>query len=398
MSSVLNILLLVAGIFLVSPAFAATLKDWRSRTIYQVLTDRFARSDGSKSNCNELNGHYCHGTWRGIEQNLDYIQGMNFDAIWISPIVAQLPQSTGDGQAYTGYWAQDLYALNEEFGTVEDLKSLIEAVHSRDMYIMLDVVVNHMGYAGAGDDVQYDVFKPFDDEKYFHSYCAVDASSDNQTNVEVCWLGSNIVALADLRTEDEEVREMLGDWISGIVSNNSFDGLRIDTALNVEPDFFSGFVEAAGVFATGEAMAGDASYVCEWEDGIGSMLNYPVRILCSTLLQILLISDQIYFPLIRAFSSAHGNIDDLTSTIYDQYENCDDPTTFGIFSENHDVERFPSITNDTALVKNVLAFTILFDGIPIIYQGTHSIAICMQPAYPFRQVRNNIPQEASTHT
>jgi alpha-amylase len=60
----------------------------------------------------------------------------------------------------------------------------------------------------------------------------------------------------------------------------------------------------------------------------------------------------------------------LTSTTYTQYENCDDPTTFGVFSENHDVERFPTITNDTALVKNVLAFTILSDGIPIIYQGS----------------------------
>lgn len=169
--SALHSRVLAASIFLCISAewtSAATLDEWRTRTIYQVLTDRFARSDSSSSNCNQLNGHYCGGSWRGIEQNLDYIQGMNFDAIWISPIVAQLPQSTGDGQAYTGYWAQDLYGLNSNYGTASDLESLITAVHDRDMFIMLDVVVNHMGYAGSGRDVDYNVFSPFDNKKYFH--------------------------------------------------------------------------------------------------------------------------------------------------------------------------------------------------------------------------------------
>lgn len=78
-------------------------------------------------------------------EKLDYIQGMNFDAIWISPVVQQLTQSTIDGEAYTAYWAQDLYALEPNFGTEDELKELVRAVHDRGMYIMLDVVVNHMG-------------------------------------------------------------------------------------------------------------------------------------------------------------------------------------------------------------------------------------------------------------
>lgn len=59
---------------------------WKSRTIYQLLTDRFARSDGAKTQCSNL-GNYCGGGYKGIINNLDYIQGMGFDAIWISPIV-----------------------------------------------------------------------------------------------------------------------------------------------------------------------------------------------------------------------------------------------------------------------------------------------------------------------
>lgn len=125
---------------------AASLDDWRSRSVYQLLTDRFARADGaSHSDCDVVGGKYCGGSWKGITQNLDYIQGMNFDAIWISPVVSQLTQSTIDGEAYTAYWAQDLYSLEPNFGTVADLKELVQAVHDRGMYIMLDVVVNHMG-------------------------------------------------------------------------------------------------------------------------------------------------------------------------------------------------------------------------------------------------------------
>lgn len=53
----------------------------------QVLTDRFAKtSSSSTSACSDLSS-YCGGTWKGMEQRLDYIQGLGFDAIWITPIV-----------------------------------------------------------------------------------------------------------------------------------------------------------------------------------------------------------------------------------------------------------------------------------------------------------------------
>jgi len=75
-----------------------------------VLTDRFGRTDGSTQKCNDL-GQYCGGTYKGILKNLDYIQGMGFDAIWVSPI----PENF-EG-AYHGYAFKDLYKLNPFFGT-----------------------------------------------------------------------------------------------------------------------------------------------------------------------------------------------------------------------------------------------------------------------------------------
>ena len=55
---------------------------------------------------------------------------MGFDAIWISPIVKQIDDPS---RAYHGYSAQDLYQLNSNFGTADDLKALASALHEMDM-------------------------------------------------------------------------------------------------------------------------------------------------------------------------------------------------------------------------------------------------------------------------
>ena len=53
--------------------------------------------------------------------------------VWVSPITYQLQQDTVEGEAYHGYWQQNMYALNENFGTEADLKALSKALHLRGM-------------------------------------------------------------------------------------------------------------------------------------------------------------------------------------------------------------------------------------------------------------------------
>jgi len=114
---------------------AATPAQWRGRSIYQVFTDRFARTDGSVTAfCPSGYEGYCGGTWQGIIKKLDYIQGMGFTAIWISPVVEQVTDPT---RGYTGYAAQNIYGLNGNFGTAEELQALATALHDRGMVIIL---------------------------------------------------------------------------------------------------------------------------------------------------------------------------------------------------------------------------------------------------------------------
>ena len=115
-----RILSLLLAALLLSYVVAHSKNEWKQRTIYQIITDRFWRTDGSTSPCPDLH-KYCGGTFKGIEDKLDYIKGMGFDAIWISPI----PENYGDD--YHGYGALDWYKVNPYFGTEQDLTNLIQA-------------------------------------------------------------------------------------------------------------------------------------------------------------------------------------------------------------------------------------------------------------------------------
>lgn len=58
---------------------------------------------------------------------------MGFDAVWISPVTAQIEGQTAYGEAFHGYWQNNIFLVNEHFGTADDLKALSAALHTRDM-------------------------------------------------------------------------------------------------------------------------------------------------------------------------------------------------------------------------------------------------------------------------
>jgi Glycosidases len=186
-------------------ALATSNDEWAQRSIYQVVVDRFARSSDFNAPCNITN--YCGGNWAGLVDKLDYIQGMGFTAVQISPINKNLNQTTIYGQAFHGYWPQNLYELNEHFGSESDFKNLVSELHKRDMYILVDVVANEMAYdIGAGNmtsstPIDYSVFYPFNKEEDYTSYCPI-INWNNATEYQTCWLGYTGVATPRIKTTD----------------------------------------------------------------------------------------------------------------------------------------------------------------------------------------------------
>jgi alpha-amylase len=303
------------------------------------MTDRFARSDGStNAPCDPKDQRYCGGTWRGIINGLDYIQGMGFDAIYISPVTKNVEGSIQHGEAYHGYWPQNLFALNEHFGTAADLHDLAAELHKRAMYFMVDVVINDMAFATDGKDpatsIDYSVLNPFNDKRFYHPWCII-TDFNNYTNAQLCSLGDNQVALPDLNTESEEVSKLMNDWVVQLVQTYSIDGLRVDAAKHVSDEFLKSFVAAAGVFTIGEVYERDPYKFCPYQGLMPSMTNYPN-----------------YLPMIEAFSA--GDISALTQATQVTKKTCADTTALASFSENHDVPRFASYTKDVSVKALIL--------------------------------------------
>ncbi|KAI0320503.1 glycoside hydrolase family 13 protein [Amylostereum chailletii] len=336
---------------LVSLAAAATADQWRGRSIYQIITDRFALPAGADRNqCNPEAQTWCGGTWNTIRENLDYIQDAGFTAIWISPVSQNYegPRSAY-GDAYHGYWIADASKLNDRFGTSDDLKALSAELHRRDMYLMVDVVANNVMATSATPDFSKYLFK---DPSQYHQYCPIDWT--NTTSITDCWLGDTKVSLPDINTENPTVIKTYGSWIKWLVEEFSIDGLRIDAARHINPGFWKSFCgESAQVFCMGEVFGEIVDDAASYQDVMDSVLNYPLWNA---------IVDAFTIPGPQNMSA----VSDMLSQIQGRFK---DPTLLGNFLENQDIPRWASVSTDPQSLYNAMVLTFFSDGIPVVYYG-----------------------------
>lgn len=321
-------------------SIGASPNEWQSRTIYQLLTDRFARSDGSTNNCNNLSG-YCGGSFNGIINHLDYIQGMGFDSIWISPVI------TNTNGGYHGYWAQNFYTINPNFGSADDLKNLAKALHNRGMYLMVDIVANHVG--PVGDD--FSSIYPFNVKSDYHPDCEISNYQCFTNEIYNCRLSG----LPDLDQSNNYVNGALMSWIKDLIRNYSIDGLRIDTVPYINQTFWSEFSQAAGVYSVGEVEMDVGCCVAYQQTSLPGILSYPM-----------------FFTLRDVFQNSNS-----MNEIQDQwnaYQQFPHVEWLGNFIDNHDHPRF--LNNNNGKVnqyKNALIYVLYSAGIPIVYYGTEQL-------------------------
>lgn len=100
-------------------------KWWQDKVAYQIYPKSFCDSNGDGI-----------GDLKGIISRLDYLKELGVDIIWLSPIY----QSPLVDQ---GYDISDYYSIDLRFGTMEDMDELLAEAKKRDMYIVMDLVVNH---------------------------------------------------------------------------------------------------------------------------------------------------------------------------------------------------------------------------------------------------------------
>lgn len=100
-------------------------KWWQDKVAYQIYPKSFYDSNGDGI-----------GDVPGIIEKIDYLKELGVDILWISPCY---PSPFAD----QGYDISDYYNIHPAFGTLEDMDRLIAEAKKRDMYIILDLVVNH---------------------------------------------------------------------------------------------------------------------------------------------------------------------------------------------------------------------------------------------------------------
>lgn len=231
-------MLVTLCVVLLSPLSARSESNWAGDVLYFVLLDRFADGDSTNNGRVELTnpGGYHGGDLKGLTQQLDQIADLGVSALWISPVqrqmgtavYAQAPPKLGipDFQhwGFHGYWIADFESLEPQFGSIDDLKDLVDAAHRRGIKVLLDVVYNHPGYSS----------------KYQRRQTSTGESwiRPGDGNCEVAPITCRVGGLPDFRTELPEVREYLLKANIDLAARTGVDGFRLDTYKHVEPEFW----------------------------------------------------------------------------------------------------------------------------------------------------------------
>ena len=201
---------------------------WQEKVAYQIYPKSFKDTKG--------NGI---GDIKGIIEKLDYLKELGIDIIWISPCFLS-------PLADQGYDIADYYKIDPRFGSNEDMEELIAEAKKRDMYILLDLVVNH-----CSDEHEWfrkavaDPKGPF--AKYFYFEEGVDGHEPNNWR---SYFGGSVWEKVegtentyylhlfhkkqpDLNWENPELREeiykMINWWL-----DKGIAGFRIDAILNIK--------------------------------------------------------------------------------------------------------------------------------------------------------------------
>lgn len=202
-------------------------KWWHDKVAYQIYPKSFLDSNGDGI-----------GDLRGIISKLDYLKELGVDIIWLSPIY----KSPFVDQ---GYDIADYYAIAEEFGTMEEFDELLAEAKKRDMYIIMDLVINHCSdkhewfqKALADPDGEYaDYFyfregkngnPPSNYRSYFGGSCW-----EPVPGTDKYYFHMFAKEQPDLNWENPKLRQALYDMINWWL-DKGLAGFRIDAIINIK--------------------------------------------------------------------------------------------------------------------------------------------------------------------
>lgn len=270
------------------------------------------------------------GTFEAMIPQLDSLQAMGINTLWLMPI-HPIGEEERKGTFGSPYAVQDYYAVHEDYGTEEDFQALVDAVHERDMKIILDLVANHTAWDHGWTEEHPDWYTQ-DDEGDFV------IPEEDWTDV------------IELDFENPDLREEMTNVMRYWVEEFGVDGYRADVA-ELVPDAF-------------------------WEEAIASVreVNPEVMMLAegeeSDLYDVgfdLTYSWETYRNLIEVFQEDES-VADLQGIAEDE-----DPELKLRFITNHDETAYdqppPTLFNSIEGSQAAAAALMSLPGVPLLYNG-----------------------------
>ena len=235
--------------------------------IYFVLTDRYKNGNSSNdtmglSGSRDVTGfdptstaYYHGGDLAGLTDGCTTGDGvarlkeMGFTSVWLTPPFKQ--RYVQDGSAsYHGYWITDFTDIDPHLGTKADFKAFVDCLHSQDMKVVMDIVVNHTGDVNDYTDGDYNFGAPrqariatrdlnvrqpafLNDLTNYHNRGNVQDWNNKEQSQNGDFFG-----LDDIYTEKPAVIEGFAQVYANWVNEYGIDGFRIDTAKHVDDAFF----------------------------------------------------------------------------------------------------------------------------------------------------------------
>jgi len=329
-------------------------KWWNDTVFYEIFVRSFSDSNGDGI-----------GDFNGITQKLDYLKQLGISGIWLMPI--------NPSPSYHGYDVTDYKAVNPEYGTMDEFKTLLREAHKRGIRVIIDLVANHTSSQHPWFIEAQNTESPY---RNFYVWSRTNPGYKGPWGEQV-WFSTPegyyyalfSQNMPDLNYENQEVTTQMDSVAEFWLKEIGIDGFRLDAARHIVED---GKLQSntpathtwLGRFYTYyKGIAPEAIVVGELNGESANVMNSYVG------------SDQLDlafdFPLANSmlFSATTGMARNALGQMRVSYKTLPELQD-ATFLTNHDQDRLMNVLgNDPKKVKIAASMLLTSPGVPFLYYG-----------------------------
>lgn len=373
-----------------------------SDAIYLIVPDRFANGDESNDSSAEMKekadrskpGGRHGGDIQGVIDHLDYLEHLGVTALWSTPLL----EDDDPSYSYHTYAQSDVYNIDPRYGTNEDYKQLGQALHDRDMKLIMDYVTNHWGseHWMIKDLPTYDWIHQF--PGYANSNYRMTTQYDpNRSKVDwrYCVDGWFVKTMPDLNQSNPLVLNYLIQNAIWWIEYADLDGFRVDTYSYNDKEGIARWTKAImdeypNFNIVGEVWMHDQAQIAYWQKDskVGAIQSYNSHLPS-------VMDFTLHDALTQVFNEESPAWDKGMIKVYENFVNdflYPNVNDLLVFIGNHDTNRFNEIyEQDPEKYKLAMTLVLTTRGIPQLYYGDELGMMGNKPEKGDGDIRRDFP-------